>query len=183
MSNAWLDSPAAPGEGVVRHRIGTWDDEGGRKHALIVTITLRVGDSAGDLSGRGFKTIEHEPVKPGALGVSFTHEENERAQNGRWMDVGGGAGAGDVESVTEFADGWDAPRAQRLKELASRWHLNTLKAGCAHMTLPQDQSYDARKDITCEAGTGYKYGSAWLVEPLPAEVLSELVDAFGAKLP
>lgn len=61
----------------------------------------------------------------------------------------------------------------RLAEIWERWHLNLMRAGCAHMDLPEDKSYDARMGITCPV-TGYKYGSAWLYEPLPEGLWREV---------
>ena len=54
-----------------------------------------------------------------------------------------------------------------------RWHLNDMRPECAHMDLPEDRSYDARKGITCPI-TGYKYGTAWLYEDVPGGVIAEL---------
>lgn len=47
-----------------------------------------------------------------------------------------------------------------------KWHLNGMRAGCAH------QQADIKYEIgaVCEF-CGYKYGSAWLYEPLPADVI------------
>lgn len=72
---------------------------------------------------------------------------------------------------------------KRLAEIWDRWHLNDRRAACAHMELPDDPSYDARRDITCPE-TGYRYGHAWLVEPLPDGLWDEVraILAKGEKL-
>jgi len=234
MSNAWIDAQQNKGAGIVRHRIGEWADDFAR-YAVVITIELRIGDLGGDLASRGFMTTDHEPVSSGVLTASFTYDLLEG--RGRWRNVGGGAGVPSaVREVTDFAEGWTSERAERLAELAERWHLNTMQGACAHMTPlphvgyePEEQQpyllvmptldgsavplarverYVTRTDLSlpygwnevdglftcdantamlgrlgCAAGTGYSYGKAWLVEPLPDTVLSELVNSFGAQLP
>ena len=54
-----------------------------------------------------------------------------------------------------------------------RWHLNGMRANCAHFA---DQTYHPGE--AC-AETGYQSGSAWLFEPVPPEVLAELRRLFG----
>lgn len=84
----------------------------------------------------------------------------------------------------------DAPSddVEALCDLWDRWHLNDLRAG----TETQDamlaslkmngQPYEAR----CLAlgdfieDRGYRYGSAWLYEPIPDDVLAELVRLLDA---
>jgi hypothetical protein len=59
----------------------------------------------------------------------------------------------DLTEVTEYAAGWTRADVRSLLTLWRRWHLNDMRAGCAHMTLPDDKSYDARKDIACPVAT------------------------------
>lgn len=85
-----------------------------------------------------------------------------------------------------------APSA--LVALWERWHLNDMKAGCEH----QEARYRAdptqrptwKNDYTGATGDklsgpcsecGYRYGSAWLYESLPEDIL-DLIDA-AAKEP
>lgn len=88
------------------------------------------------------------------------------------------------------------PKVRRLIEIWDRWHLNCLKAGTraqqaaidAHKTANPDwrHGYTAACEVLEAKGLlvdrGYKYGSAWLVEPLPAEVREE-VEALVAGFP
>lgn len=160
--------------------IGNWTehDEALR---LVVTLELRVGDMAGDLASRGFQTVEHEPCPPGALTLSVTHDVIDRRTRRRDSFVSGGAGIPRdcVEKITEWDDGWNAERLASLCDLADRWHLNTMRAGCAHVAPVYETDRYGRSvpslDLTppCPL-TGYRYGSAWLVEVLPDEVLAEL---------
>lgn len=68
--------------------------------------------------------------------------------------------------------------ALRIGRIWDRWHLNAMQAGCDHQSPTRDEAgrYSAEP---CEH-TGYRYGSAWLVEPVPTEILAELAALFGA---
>lgn len=63
------------------------------------------------------------------------------------------------------------------------WHLNDMHAGCVHQTVVYEDGYFGRRaslDLTLPCPvTGYRYGSAWLVKPLPADVESGLISMFG----
>lgn len=61
---------------------------------------------------------------------------------------------------------------QRLAALWQRYHLNGMKSGCVHQ---KTGSYDD-KSISGQVCQGYKYGSAWLFEEIPAETLKEIKD-------
>jgi hypothetical protein len=81
-------------------------------------------------------------------------------------------------------------RVQRLCDLWDRWHLNDMRAGTPaqeaairtwRAALPdprRDYDYGAAcdylKSLNLYDDQGYKYGHAWLFEPVPAEVLAEL---------
>jgi len=75
-----------------------------------------------------------------------------------------------------------------IREVSERWHLNTLRGGCVHQV--RGAHIDRRGVSTYKGGwyrgvywtrmvkrqtkrcpVGYRYGSAWLVEPLPDEVV------------
>lgn len=75
-----------------------------------------------------------------------------------------------------------------LVALWKRWHLNDMKSGCSHQedryrVRPQDRPTD-RNGYVGESGDrmgrddpigcsecGYRYGSSWLYEALPANIL------------
>ena len=60
------------------------------------------------------------------------------------------------ESITELVSVW------------RKWHLNDMRAGCEHQrSLGWDNSKLSEPCPTC----GYKYGTAWLREELPATVI------------
>lgn len=123
---------------------------------LNVYVTARLEE----VNGSAYNTVDHDPAPMAALRLSIQGEAwRPRARRdpdmcGQIVDL--------VRMINpELADLWDA------------WHLNDMNAACAHMTLPEDKSYDARMHITCPV-TGYKYGSAWLYKPLPADIAEQL---------
>lgn len=69
--------------------------------------------------------------------------------------------------------GWSEPMVAKLAEIWERWHLNDMRAGCEHQ---RDAGWSARDmvGVACEV-CGYRFGSAWLHEDVPAEVLEELL--------
>jgi hypothetical protein len=120
------------------------------------------------------RTTEHARIVGGYPGLGVTYSLIPKGAR-RVHSCGANAPA-ELRSVVTFAPGWDAAKAERLAEIADRWHLNDMRAACAHMVdLPDDPTYDARKDITCPV-TGYRYGTAWLVEPLPVDVIDFIVN-------
>lgn len=119
----------------------------------------------------GQKTIYHEPTDAAVpqLRLSITGEVT--TPRGRFESAG--QIRGDVGQVAAN-EVWTEADIASLIRIWSRWHLNDMKPGCAHQDaseLPPD--YDSRKHLVCEA-SGYRYGNAWLYEPLPAEVLDEV---------
>lgn len=87
-------------------------------------------------------------------GLDVTGREDER---GRLEIVEGGGCIHD-----ELAKWFPEARA------AIPWHLNAMRAGCTHQRAA---GWGRQDDIgkPCPE-CGYRYGSAWLFEPLPAEV-------------
>ena len=91
-----------------------------------------------------------------------------------------------VDQVAAYAP--HDKKARRMVAVWERWHLNDMKAG----TLAQEQylrehpvtavypesHYEKASEALTAAGlnpdNGYKYGSAWLREELPADVLAEI---------
>ena len=74
---------------------------------------------------------------------------------------------------------WDADMIRRFFDAWDAWHLNDMRANCEHQTGAE---WDASRKITVEGGIlskpctvcGYKYGSAWRREDVPADVLEFL---------
>lgn len=73
---------------------------------------------------------------------------------------------------------WDADNLTTLARLADRWHLNSMRAACQHQQVVWEDSQAGRRPSLTETApcphTGYRYGSSWLVEPLPRGALAML---------
>lgn len=76
-------------------------------------------------------------------------------------------------TFAEYSPGWCVGSAARLSEVWNRWHLNDIRAGCEHQRALGWKSYDDHPSEPCPE-CGYKYGSAWLREEVPADVLAWL---------
>lgn len=93
--------------------------------------------------------------------------------------VSGGATTEPLREMVAFAPGFDADKARELADLGDRWHLNGMRAGCAHQTpviAPDNYGREVPSlDLTpaCPE-TGYKYGHAWLLETLPDDFMETL---------
>lgn len=99
----------------------------------------------------------------------------------------------------EPAPGWDRAKIERFVELWRRWHLNDMRPGCEHQVGDAWKSHDVevKNVITKRLETkrssfvrvdehpdgllckpcsvcGYKYGTEWKFESVPADVLDEL---------
>lgn len=102
------------------------------------------------------------------------------------------------QCVDTIADAFgNPPKLARVVALWRRWHLNGMRAGSAVQeewlrANPLDPTtyaypkshYEVASAALAAAGlnpdpTGYKYGSAWVREDVPAEVLTELRQLFG----
>lgn len=100
----------------------------------------------------------------------------------RRMENGHAAGqiVSELERVTRPAPHLTEADIAELVRLWKRWHLNGMKALCAHQT-PVYSSPRGYRQLDLDAiGTcpvsGYRPGSAWLVEPVPGEVLETVHD-------
>lgn len=90
--------------------------------------------------------------------------------------------ADDLRHVTAPAAGLTAEDIAKLADIWDAWHLNGMRAGCAHMpayVYPQSHEPDSAERWanrpTCPE-TGYRWGSLWLADPLPADVVTSLSD-------
>lgn len=101
--------------------------------------------------------------------------------------------------IKTYSEGWNADEVAKLREIWGRWHLNDTRAGCQHQRAAWDPaevlevtSYEVEKVERKAAGwvypsehprglltkpcevCGYKYGSAWLFEAVPLQVVEWL---------
>jgi hypothetical protein len=112
-------------------------------------------------------------------------------------DARGGCGQTGVPADIDFAPGWDADSAAKLAEIWKRWHLNGMQAGSPaqaawlreHLVTAvyPESHFDKVKVALTDAGLEpdasflhndepYHYGSAWLYEAVPTDVLEWLQD-------
>lgn len=150
------------------------------------TLTVRPGTIPG--IGHLFVTIKWDGHRLSLTGVSGPLPSG---------DARGGCGQilGELDEVTVWAQGWDADKAARLKALWKRWHLNDMRGGSPAQEAwlranPVSAVYpESHYAKACEAlaaaglhpdpsyernGKPYRYGSAWLTEEVPPEVVAEL---------
>lgn len=136
-----------------------------------VAIEVRIEPTSKPASSR---TIDLLPISGDALELSITGETPD--SSGQCVDSVRDLGEGNAD-VARLCDIWDA------------YHLNGLKAGTraqlAYLaTLTGAKAYEVATasleaagldpDINTLPGTVYRYGSAWLFEPVPAGVVAEL---------
>lgn len=124
------------------------------------------------------QTVEHEEITdPVELAVTgHTFEKFSR----RWDIDSGGQIVDTLKDLNpaKLAAGWTPEDVTALHDLWQRWHLNTMRAACAHQEVVYvpgryggtEPSLD--KTPPCPH-TDYTYGHAWLVEPLPEDVADQ----------
>lgn len=95
---------------------------------------------------RTVQTVNHESVTSGvrlsASGFVIPKGRRMADRGGQCLDV-----LKDVLDARE--SGWTRHDVVSARHIWRKWHLNDMRAACAHMSLPSDASYDARKGITC----------------------------------
>lgn len=138
---------------------------------------VHVGSTA---VGELFATIRYVDGR-----LSITHTEAPRRDG----NANGSAGAGfpfRASHLIRLADGITDSIVDTLNAYAERWHLNDLRAGTPaqmeHLrhrkSLGLPVNYDAMVASLAKAGLqpdgDYQYGSGWLREDVPAEVLDFL---------
>ena len=115
--------------------------------------------------------------------------------SGRLSLFGGGRyGVGqNYELLTRIAPGkgFSAKDCLKLRDVWERWHLNYLRAGTPKQEkavrewrkTAENKSYKAACDMLSEIGLlvddGHRYGTAWLKEEVPMDVLEWLFSLPG----
>jgi hypothetical protein len=99
-----------------------------------MTTTFRKIVSPGrSTAGRLFLFIEWDGRKLSVSGVDGpTADGNARGSCGQCAEA-----LGDLK---EYAAGWDADKAKRMREIWDHWHLNNMRAGCEHQRASWDQA-------------------------------------------
>jgi len=141
----------------------------------VTSIIRTYGPYVDDQGDRTMVTVELSDALEGPR-LSFTSETREKGKREPYA-FGQHYGAAPLAFVA----------------LWERWHLNDMKAGCEHQEAryrdrPQDRP-TCRNDYVGESGDrmgsafpgcpecGYQYGTAWLYEALPADILDQIDQA------
>lgn len=104
-------------------------------------------------------------------------------RNSAWLSCG--QVEGELLNLTRLELGWTVGSVSKLHEMWKRWHLNDMRAACAHQTVRQQQvggGLETNVADNCPE-TGYRYGSSWLVESLPHEVWTWVCETFDVEIP
>lgn len=72
----------------------------------------------------------------------------------------------------QLQEGWTEEMYRKLLDIWEQWHLNDMRAGCCHQRA-LGWNKDEHLGKPCPA-CGYRYGSSWLFEPVPNEVIEWL---------
>jgi len=165
-------------------RIGTIQSHGGRWMSIYVEAKYE----SGELSIHGTEgplSSGHCLGSSGQIDMDYAHQ-NPADNDYRTVEP-------IKTSEIRFASGWSAENWLKLLDVWKVWHLNGLRAGCEHQqTLGWDKdlidptkppSFDNLKNwkhpptghLTEPCPTcGYKYGTAWLKEEVPQDVIDWL---------
>lgn len=126
-------------------------------------------------SGREARTVDLDLV-PSALTLSISGYEVKLNS-----PLEGSCGGQIRDTILEHYPSSD--KVKRLVEIWGQWQLNDLRAGTRKQNEALENfggDYNARceylKSIELYEDNGHKYGHAWLVDPLPLDVRSEVVE-------
>lgn len=144
------------------------------KRSLKVTVDIRIEQIPG-----AHETTEHQTI---ASPLDFAMSINVWQPSGKDI-VAGGQAWEVLDQLDSYAYGEEL--VTFLKTEGQRWHLNNMRAGCAHQEVPEIPEEVSALNRTswlldnvppCPID-GYKYGHKWLVEPLTDEFVRELLKA------
>lgn len=84
------------------------------------------------------------------------------------------------ENIPRLARKMTWEKLNRIKEIWKRWHLNDMRPNCIHQevvstNVPFDEWNRLTALETEKCPMKYRYGSKWLVEPLPENVINEVL--------
>lgn len=146
--------------------VGRTDD----RDRVIVEVNLE------PLSPGRHQTVTHAVVE-GGLRLSIMGEVYRKGAHRGNPDRAGQIRES-LSLVTSPEPGWSLDEIAELDQIWERWHLNDIRAACAHQTVVWEDSPSGRRpslELTepCPI-IGYRYGSAWLTDPLPTTILERV---------
>lgn len=158
-----------------RERLGTLADKS------YVVVDLEIRRRPGTAT-----TVDHvdivDPLEVSLTGTVHEYRHREPYGAGQIVDT--------LADIVTPAPGWTLEEIRELATLWDRWHLNTMRAACAHMVpgdlVREDNGYGGTRISTSDPrnvcpDTGYRYGHAWLVEPVPADVVARLEELMRSR--
>ena len=77
-----------------------------------------------------------------------------------------------LSKLTTIDPAWSMGQIVRLRDAWDRWHLNDMQAGCEHQRADGWSAKDSVGKVC--AVCGYRFGSSWLKELVPEEVIAFL---------
>jgi hypothetical protein len=147
-------------------RLGrTAEVRAGRRGYVVVEVELRTNQGEYVTTEHGMITDPLELSVQASQYAPYDRKDNP-SSSGQAREA--------LAEVTEPAPGWTLEEIAELRAIWERWHLNTMRAACAHMPADARARWDRREAVVCDAGSGYKYGTSWLVEPIPAKVVERV---------
>lgn len=136
----------------------------------------------------GMKVLIEATIKLKASSRETTTHKHVQSYHTLSISGSYNGGAGQIVDTLKKLDTVAIPKQdlQDLIEIWERWHLNDLRAGCVHQK-PMEVSYDHPEyehykwlnNKRCP--NGYKWGTAWLIEEIPHEVIDRVIEIFTAQ--
>ena len=135
----------------------------------------------------GRRATDLEP-NVGGIELSISAMMWQRGERERWLEWSAGQC---IESIEQSFGA--IPEIAKLCSIWRRWHLNGMRAG----TVEQERALEdmapaiypeSHYDKACAhlgsallyEDRGYRYGTAWLFEPLPEDVIADIQNICGA---
>jgi hypothetical protein len=150
-------------------RIGTLQTHGGGHVSIYFKIVIRDRGKGDELSITG---VVGPSVGGNAYGgsgqIDMEFDHRDKSQNDSRTPSESLIKPADIN----FARGWNASKLYDLLDIWHNWHLNDMRPECEHQRALGWTwvTHPSAKCPTC----GYKLGSAWLHEDLPADVVKFL---------
>lgn len=127
-----------------------------------------------------YTTVDHEEVD------SYVEFAASGAVVERGMMSRGGQMLDELLKVQRVSSPWKQHDLLSLFHVWEKFHLNGMTAACSHMTrdtlVYEDNGFGGRR-ISCSGNvcpeTGYTYGKAWLVKPIPDVYMREIERLFA----
>jgi len=123
------------------------------------------------------RTTEHEPITAPFYRLSIMGSGVDKGRRLPAYDIDfGGQIVDHVRAITHPSPEWTVADLAALADLWDRWHLNDMRAGCAHVTPVMEDRYGrtvpSLDSTPACPESGYRYGHAWLTELMPDEVIA-----------